>query len=107
MLLDCLRPAAEPNALPRSSRAAAAELFSGALVAGGIVAAAIVADKIVLRLSWHEFSHLPVGERLLLVAAIEAAFIGSALALPRRRRPLAAGMVLGGMMLFVHVAVHS
>lgn len=109
-LVARLRPTPEAQHSMEKARAARAvvmEVLSGSLVAGAIAAAVVVADLIVLRISWQQLAHAPIGERLLLVATVEAAFIMCALALPRRRRPLAAGMVLCGMMLFVHVAAHG
>lgn len=109
-LVAHLRPPPEaqrPPERPRAAGVVAMEMMSGAVVAAGIVAAVVVADLLVLRISWHQFAHAPIAERLLLVGAIEAAFVSGALALPRRRRPLAAGMLLCGMMLFVHVAAHG
>ena len=108
-LLARLRPLPEPlSSQPaRAEGVVAMEAFAGALVAGAIVAAVVVGDLIVLQISWRQFARLPIGERLLLVAAVEAAFVWCAMVLPRRRRPLAAGMVLCGMMLLLHVAAHG
>jgi hypothetical protein len=84
-----------------------AELLSGVVVASIIVTIGVLVDLTFLHLSWGQFAQLPLADRLLLVAAIELVFLASVVALPRRRRPLATGIVLAGMTLLLHVATHG
>ena len=86
---------------------ATAELVSGVALAGGVLGLAITTELTVLRMSWNEFARTPMTDRALLVAAVEVVLVAGAVMLPRRRRPLIAGIVLCGMTIAMHLAAHG
>lgn len=83
------------------------ELLSGVAFAGGVLAIGVFAALIVMHVSWSQFAHGSLTDRTLLVVAIEGVCIASAIVLARRRRPLATGIMLGGLTLLVHFASYT
>jgi len=85
----------------------AIQLLSGVAFAGGVLALGVLAALTVMHVSWSQFAHGSLTDRSLVVAAIEVVCIAAAITLARRRRPLATGIMLGGLTLLIHFASYG
>lgn len=86
----------------------AAGVVSGAVIAAGVLVACafgLVRVSLFLFPSW-DVERTPWAQWLTVIAIPETIFIVAAFALWRRRRSMAAGIVLSAIMLFTHFVIH-
>ena len=81
-------------------------MLSGIAVAGAVLVICILALSSLIHASWFEPGQGKLAERLLVVVAPEAVYVVGAVALWRRRKPLAVGILAAGAILIAHAIVH-
>jgi len=104
-----LRSWFDRNFIGRSSRTMTARitsLASGILIGAAVLAVCIVAFVSLVHASWFEPAYGKLADRLLIVVVPETIYLAGALALWRQRKPMAVGVLVAGVILIAHAAMH-
>lgn len=104
----------ELNALDRKCRELSVKrivrrllpLLSGVAVALIFLSICIAAFSALLHASWFDHAQQRLADRVLIVAVPETAYLAGVLALWRRRKTFAVGILSSGVLLIVHAIVH-
>ena len=81
-------------------------LLSGAATALIFLSICVAAFSAVLHASWFDPAQQKLADRLLIVAVPETAYLFGILALWRRRKTFAVGLLASGVLLMVHAIMH-
>jgi hypothetical protein len=92
----------------KNIRRTTATVFSGVIIAGSILTVCVYGlSRLMAALSPHwQSGHSVLAGWLPVLVVPETAYFVTAAALWRQRRTLAAGILLGALVLIVHVAIH-
>ena len=81
-------------------------MLSGAAVALVFLSVCVAAFSVLVHASWFDHAQEKLADRLLIVAVPETAYLAGVLALWRRRKTFAMGLLALGVLLMAHAIMH-
>jgi hypothetical protein len=96
----------EKAMLPKRIAKGLLALLAGIAGAAAFLAVCVAAFSGLLHASWFDPAGQKLADRLLIVAVPEAVYLVGAIAMWRRRKTVALGILLSGVVLITHAIIH-